>query len=97
MRRRQNKVKFRLYFAADAPNSFQAKANLIELGKRYFPGEHEIEWVDVLREPKRALSDSVFMTPMLIKLSPAPERRVVGTLSETATVLQALGLDGKSE
>ncbi len=32
------------------------------------------------------------MTPTLIKLAPLPLRRIVGTLSQTQTVLEALGL-----
>ena len=86
--------KFRLYVAGDAPNSSAAKANLRALCKTYLPGRHEIEVVDVFREQKRALEDRVFMTPTLLKLAPANERRIVGTLTETAAILLALGLNG---
>jgi len=33
------------------------------------------------------------MTPTLVKLAPSPVRRIVGTLSQVQTVLQALGLE----
>ena len=33
------------------------------------------------------------MTPTLVRLAPAPVRRIVGSLSETLAVLQALGLE----
>ena len=47
----------------------------------------------MFREPKRALADGIFMTPTLVKLAPAPgAARIVGTLSQTQPVLQALGL-----
>ena len=85
--------KFRLYVAGDALNSAQARANLTALCRAHLAGRHEIEVVDVFREPKRALADAVFMTPTLIKLAPLPVRTIVGTLSQTETVLQALGLD----
>ena len=85
--------KFRLYVADDAQNGALAKANLAALCRTYLPKRHEIEIVDVLLEPKRALKDSVFMTPTLIKLAPAPVRRIVGTLSQTDIVLQAIGLE----
>jgi circadian clock protein KaiB len=90
---RSNVFKFRLYVAGDAQNSVQARANLAALCREHFIGCHEIEVVDVLRHPKRALADSVFMTPTLMKLSPSPARRIVGTLSQPDTVLQALGLE----
>jgi len=85
--------KFRLYVAGDAQNSARALANLTALCRTHLPDRHEIEVVDVLREPKRALADDILMTPTLIKLEPPPVRRIVGTLSQTQTVLQALGLD----
>lgn len=84
--------KFRLYVAGDALNSAQARANLNALCRAHLAGRHEIEVVDVFREPKRALADGIFMTPTLIKLAPLPVRTIVGTLSQTQTVLQALGL-----
>ncbi len=85
--------KFRLYVAGDALNSAQARANLTALCRAQLAGRHEIEVVDVFREPQRALADAVFMTPTLIKLAPLPQRTIVGTLSQTQTVLQALGLE----
>ena len=83
--------KFRLYLAGDALNSAQALANLSAFCREHLPDRHEIEVVDVFREPKRALADSIFMTPTVIVLAPPPVRRIVGTLSHTLTM--ALGLD----
>ena len=85
--------KFRLYVAGDAQNSAQAVANLTLLCRTHLAGQHEIEIVDVFREPKRALADGILMTPTLVKLEPSPSRRVVGTLSQTSVLLQALGLE----
>lgn len=86
------KFNFCLYIAGDAQNSVQALANLTALCRDYLPDQYEIEVVDVLRDPKRALTDSVFMTPTLVRFAPSPVRRIVGTLSQTQTVLQVLGL-----
>ena len=85
--------KFRLYVAGDAQNSAQAVTNLTFLCRAHLAGQHEIEVVDVFREPKRALADGILMTPTLVKLEPSPVRRVVGTLSQTTVLLQALGLE----
>lgn len=84
--------KFRLFVADDTLNSTQASVNLAALCEAHLAGRHEIEIVDVLLEPKRALAEGVFLTPTLIKFSPLPVRRIVGTLSEPLTVLRALGL-----
>lgn len=84
--------KFRLYIAGDAENSLQAAANLSAICRDHLADRHDIEVVDVLREPKRALTDGIFMTPTLVKFAPGAVRKVVGTLSQTWPVLQALGL-----
>lgn len=86
--------KFRLYVAGDALNSAQARANLAALCQTHLAGRYQVEIVDVFKEPKRVLADAIFMTPTLVKLTPLPERTLVGTLSQTQTVLQALGLLG---
>lgn len=84
--------KFRLFVADDTLNSAQASMNLTALCEAHLKGRHEIEIIDVLLEPQRALKDGIFMTPTLVKLQPVPMRRIVGTLSERDTVLRALGL-----
>ena len=94
---RRSRFKFRLYVAGGAPNSARAVANLNALCRVHLPDRHEIEVVDVFREPKRALADGILMTPTLVKLGPLPARRIVGTLSQTEPVLQALGLEGPAE
>ena len=87
------RFKFRLYVAGDALNSVQALANLTALCLAHLPDRHEIEVVDVFREPGRALADDIFMTPTLLRLAPSPVRSIVGTLSQMQPVLQALGLN----
>jgi circadian clock protein KaiB len=83
---------FRLYIAGDAPNSLLAIANLAQLCETHLPDRHLIEIVDVLLDPKRALTESILMTPTLITDSPYPGHRIVGTLSNTEPILQILGL-----
>jgi circadian clock protein KaiB len=84
--------KLRLYVAGTAQNSVQAIANLKAICAEHLPHRHDIEIVDVFREPKRALADGVFMTPALMKLSPGPARKIVGSLTDAKPVLLALGV-----
>lgn len=83
---------FCLYVSGDAPNSLQAIANLTELCETHLSDRYDIEIVDVLLEPKRALAEAVYMTPLLVSDSPYPGHRIVGTLSHTEPILQILGL-----
>ena len=71
-------------------------ANLTALCRTHLPGRHEIEIVDVLRKPERAIADGVFMTPALVKITPSPIIRLTGTLTRTQATLQALGLETPS-
>lgn len=84
--------RFLLYVAGDGPNSVHATANLRAICREHLPERHEIEVVDVLQDQERALTDGVMMTPLLVKLFPAPVRKIVGSLSQRASVLQALDL-----
>lgn len=91
---RRSVFRFRLYVAGEAPNSMQAIANLAAFCRTHLTDRYEIEIVDVFREPKRALAESIFMTPTLVVRTPPPTRKIVGTLSQAQTILLALGLVG---
>ena len=85
-------VKFRLYVADHSPNSVLARANLSALCTQHFPDQHEIEIVDAFRELERARDDGIIMTPALVKITPLPVRKIVGSLSHAEVVLTELGL-----
>jgi circadian clock protein KaiB len=84
--------KFRLYVAGDGPNSSQAISNLNAICREHLPERHEIEIIDVFRESHRALADGVVLTPMLVKVWPAPIRKIIGCLSQPRPLLLALDL-----
>ena len=93
---RQVTYRLRLYVAGGALNSMQALKNLRAFCASELPGRHEIEIVDVFREPQRALADTVFMTPTLVKLGPGAQVRIVGTLSDVEPLHAALGLQAQA-
>lgn len=82
----------RLYVAGSSPNSLTALTNLTALGKGALAGRYELEIIDVLRHPERALSDAVIVTPMLEKRGPGPTCRIFGNLNDSALVLRSLGI-----
>ena len=85
-------VVMRLYVAGSAPNSVKAIANLQAICGRYLKDGYKLEIVDVCEHPRRALAEGVLVTPSLAKVSPAPSANVIGNLSDTRSVLAALGL-----
>ena len=53
-----------------------------------------VEIIDILTDPERGLQDGIIVTPMLIRIEPAPERRVLGSLHDRLQLLAVLGLNG---
>ena len=84
------RLRLRLYVAGNAPNSVKAIANCRAICDEHLASGHELEIVDLLVHPKRALADGVIVTPTLVKLLPLPVQRVIGSLSDTNQVLLAL-------
>ena len=83
-------LRLRLYIAGNAPNSVRALANVKAICDEHFASGHELEIVDLLEHPTRALADGIIVTPTLLKLLPLPVQRVIGSLSDTNQVLQTL-------
>ncbi len=83
-------VRLRLYVSGNAPNSVRAIAHAKAICARQFASRYDLEIIDVLAQPLRALADDIIVTPTLIKLLPLPVLRVVGNVSDTSQVLRAL-------
>jgi circadian clock protein KaiB len=84
------RIQLRLYISGDAPNSVRAVANAKALCAAHFKERCELEIVDLIAQPLRALADGIIVTPTLIRLLPLPVQRIVGNLSDTSQVLLAL-------
>jgi len=85
-------VVMRLYVAGRAPNSVKAIAYLEAICRQHLKENYRLEIVDVCEHPRRALDDGVLVTPSLAKLSPSPGTTVIGNLSDTSSVLAAMGI-----
>jgi circadian clock protein KaiB len=85
------RLRLLLYIAGHAPNSLQAIANAKAICDEHFASAHELEIIDLLKHPLRALADGIIVTPTLLKLLPLPAGRVIGNLSNTKQVLLTLG------
>lgn len=84
--------RFQLFVAGDTPNSLEALGNLTRLCQEHLPGRHEIDVIDVFREPALSLAEGILMTPTLIRLAPSSVIRIVGTLGNAQAIFQALAL-----
>ena len=71
-------------------NSARAISNVRAICREHFEDAHDLEVVDMIAFPRRALDDGIIVTPTLLKLC-APAGRVIGDLSDTRQLLLVLG------
>ena len=83
---------FRLYVTGASPNSTKAITNLKEICEKHLKDRYTLEIIDVYQQGLIAKNEQLVALPMLIKLQPQPERRMIGDLSDTSKVLTLLDL-----
>ena len=74
------------------PRSQRAIDNLQAICEQHLRGRYRIEVVDLHQSPALAHDEQIIATPTLLKVFPAPPRRVIGDLSETDKVLRGLDI-----
>jgi len=84
--------RLRLYVAGSSPRSLRAVQNLKRICESELSGRYNLEVVDIYKQPRRAVTDQIIAIPTLIKEAPGTLRRIIGDLSQTALVLQGLGI-----
>lgn len=89
--------KFRLFVTGQGGHTPTAIANLRAIGNSLLRGNYALEVIDVLEQPQAAEEAKITVTPTLIKDTPLPMRRLIGDLSQTGSVLAALGIVPPSE
>lgn len=82
----------RLFVAGSTPRSLRAIARLRALCDTHLAGRFDLEVVDIYQQPQLVERDQVVAAPTLVRLSPAPVRRILGDLADEARVLRALDL-----
>ncbi len=86
------KYVLRLYVAGSTPQSSRAITNLKAICETYLKDRYDLVVVDLYEHRERAREDQIVVAPTLVRLWPAPMRRMVGDLSQTDRVLAALDL-----
>jgi len=89
-----NKIVLKLYVAGRAPNSQRAQLNLNEIIAQNNPNRFELEVIDILENPMRAIEDEILVAPTLWKIAPLPKAKILGNLSDVDQVVHKLGIIG---
>jgi circadian clock protein KaiB len=80
-----------LYVVGATVMSLRAIANLEHICQQNLAGNYRIEVIDLDVHPELAIEHNITAIPTLVRRSPGPSRRIIGDLSDAATVL--LGLE----
>jgi circadian clock protein KaiB len=92
-RRHPQVLELRVYVANSESRSVATLNNLRGLCEKHAVGGYRIQVVDVIKSPQRCSQDQILAIPTVVRRFPLPERRVVGTLSETQLALAGLELE----
>ena len=87
----ETRYTLRLYVTGMTPRSQRAIENIKAISEEHLAGRYDLEIIDIYQHPTLADGDQIIAAPTLIKVLPAPLRRLVGDLSNTERIL--LGLD----
>ena len=87
------KFELELFVVGHSAKSEAAIQNLRSLCEMFLKGRYAITVIDVLEDPMAAERANVIATPLLIRNSPPPRRRIVGDLSMTNVLLIGLGIE----
>jgi circadian clock protein KaiB len=82
----------RLYVTGMTPRSTRAITAVRRLCEELLRGRYDLEIIDVYQQPALSQREQIVATPTLIKVGPAPQRRLVGDMSNRARLLAGLGL-----
>lgn len=83
---------FCLYVSAASPVSARAVVNARRFFEQFLPGRHHLRVLDIAQNLGAARADQVIASPTLIRLSPLPQRRFIGDISDTERLRHTLGL-----
>lgn len=85
----------RLYVTGMTLRSTEAFASIKALCEERLRGRYELDVIDIYEHPQLAIDEQIIAVPTLVKILPAPLRRLVGDLSNMERVLLGLGLRRK--
>ena len=83
----------KLFVTGATPNSVRAVTNIRAICEKYLDGQYSLEIIDIYNDKEVAVREKLVALPMLLKMKPSPVRRLIGDLSKTQKVLEALGIN----
>ena len=89
---RNANVVLRLYVAGSTPKSSRAITQVKNLCETHLKDSYVLTVMDLYEQSELARADQITVAPTLIRLSPLPERRLTGDLSQSSRLFSSLDL-----
>ena len=83
---------FRLYVSSASPVSSRAVVNARRFFEQHLPGRHRLTVLEISSHVAAARADQIVASPTLIRVSPLPQRRFIGDMSDTERLRASLGV-----
>lgn len=80
----------RLFISSQNDSAERTLSNLHQLLEERLTNPYTLKVIDVAKNPEQAVMHRVITTPTLIRVSPAPIKRIVGQLDDISRVLQII-------
>ncbi len=85
-------VTLRLFVTGTTSRSRRAIAAIRTICEEELAGRCDLKVIDVYQDPEATRDLQIVATPTLVKVAPAPLRRIVGDLSDRGRVLAGLNI-----
>ena len=82
----------RLYVVGGTQLADRAVGTLRRLQAEHLGDDAVVDIVDLTERPEVAEAEGILVTPLLVRVAPAPTRRIVGDLSDVDRVRWSLGV-----
>ena len=86
------RYRLQLFVTGTAPRSARAIQNLRTICEDHLQGRYDLDVIDIYQHPEHVKAEQIVVTPTLVKQSPHPLRKLIGDLSDTKRVLEALDI-----
>lgn len=81
---------FRIYIAGRNHTSDKAVRDFREFLERKLKDRYSLEVLDMLESPPQALEDNIIVTPTVLRVSPPPQKKVIGDIRAIDVIFDIL-------
>ncbi len=86
------RYRLQLFVTGTTPRSARAVQNLRTICEDNLQGRYDLDVIDIYQHPEHVKAEQIVVTPTLVKQFPLPLRKLIGDLSDTERVLDALDI-----